>query len=359
MCDDLFNVLLKTIKDNLTPAIKEIFKSHPGQNVNSIDITKLAESIIPSDDKAPTDFVFKHEKNFVKKVHQNQKKISHLQNEIQLLTNKLNVAMRKMENNNKEITSLRKELTLTQIENDAKFLKVENKLQTVLENPTQHGNLENYRKKDQQEQNDIDILEQKIMLSTCSDKHEMMALIKKVEGETKKLSDRLEASAENVLEKQDALEQYMRRNSLILRGVRFYRGENINNIVLNILRNMGINITQKDIDRTHRIFIKHGKGRRNDPPLIIVKLISHDMKQCIFNKRDFLRQMPGFRGIYIDENLTSIRRNLYRRTREAFPSFDCWTNDGSIYLSRTDFNYGKTFKVTCHRDFHELLNFVY
>ena len=120
------------------------------------------------------------------------------------------------------------------------------------------------------------------------------------------MQDELEACKQ----KNDALEQYARRNTLELHGVPLTKGENTNDIAIDICASLGFNISFRDIDRSHR----NGKGnrRRNIPPIILVKFVSHDLKEAVYESRNLLRRMPQFRGIFINENLTAVRRELFK-----------------------------------------------
>ena len=80
--------------------------------------------------------------------------------------------------------------------------------------------------------------------------------------------------------------QYTRRNCLIIHGIHEVSGENTNEIIKNFIWDkLGIEVYNSDIDRTHRLkqtsSLNDGKPRP-----IIVKLVSHDLKNFIyFNKK--------------------------------------------------------------------------
>ena len=156
-------------------------------------------------------------------------------------------------------------------------------------------------------------------------------------------------------ERCDGLEQYTRRNTLELHGVPMTRGESTNDIAIDIFQAMGVDVTYADICRSHRNFTRRRRGNRNLPPIILVKLIRHDIKQIIYDNREVLRYLPGYRNIYVNENLTKSRRKLYGRVRTHFPHFKCTTNDGKIYLSGTNFNGGKKYRINCTKDYQALL----
>ena len=86
---------------------------------------------------------------------------------------------------------------------------------------------------------------------------------------------------ENLLEAQ---EQYSRKNCLLIYGLPAEVNENMDKTVIKFLEiNLGINITEKDLDRSYRL------SRPNSP--IIVKFRSHNLKTLIFScKKQAKRQ---------------------------------------------------------------------
>ena len=78
----------------------------------------------------------------------------------------------------------------------------------------------------------------------------------------------LENTIENLVEKQkslsseiDDLEQYSRRNCLVLHGVNESNDENTNEIIIKTFsEELGVEIKEDDLDRSHRL----GKPKRKD-----------------------------------------------------------------------------------------------
>ena len=78
----------------------------------------------------------------------------------------------------------------------------------------------------------------------------------------------LEKTIENLVEKQkslsseiDDLEQYSRRNCLVLHGVNESNNENTNEIIIKTFsEELGVEIKEDDLDRSHRL----GKPKRKD-----------------------------------------------------------------------------------------------
>ena len=92
---------------------------------------------------------------------------------------------------------------------------------------------------------------------------------------------------ENLAEKQkslsseiDDLEQYSRRNCLVLHGVNESNAENTNEIIIKTFsEELGVEIKEDDLDRSHRL----GKSKRKDnkPRPIIVKFARYAVRREI------------------------------------------------------------------------------
>ena len=145
--------------------------------------------------------------------------------------------------------------------------------------------------------------------------------------------------------KNDKQEQYSRRHILEVKGVPYQKGENTTETVIDIFRSMGLHISHRDICRSHR------NGRRGKGPRpIYVKFVRHDVKDQVFAQREVLRDIYCYRRVYIDENLTNFRRELYSQVRKE-KDFDHWTYDGAIYVSRIGVQNARVFKIVSHNDY--------
>ena len=72
------------------------------------------------------------------------------------------------------------------------------------------------------------------------------------------------------------LEQYTRRNSIRVFGIPEEANENTNDLIKDLSqKNLGITLTDSDLDRTHRVGPKNEEG---GPRAIIAKFSRHDMK---------------------------------------------------------------------------------
>ena len=101
------------------------------------------------------------------------------------------------------------------------------------------------------------------------------------------------------------MEQYSRRNCLVLHGVNKNNGENTNEILRNtFFEELGIEIKEDDLHRSHRL----GKSKRKDNkhrPIIVMFSHYAVRKEIFMNKR----KLKGKR-LLITESLTSSLMQL-------------------------------------------------
>lgn len=152
--------------------------------------------------------------------------------------------------------------------------------------------------------------------------------IKELETKIDNLEDQNEdlvTQNRNFLNKIDDLEQYSRRNCLLLHGVDENDDENTDELVLTTVAvEMGIQLNEEDIDRTHRL----GKPNRKDgkPRPIIVKFTRYAVRNKVFI---YKRSLKGKRFL-ITESLTAYRMKLLIEAQNKFGTKNVWTSDGRI-----------------------------
>jgi len=135
---------------------------------------------------------------------------------------------------------------------------------------------------------------------------------------TKQRVKEQEEEIDELYENMDTLEQYTRKNSLEIEGI----PENVCNdedADLKVTEALNINVKQEDINICHRI-----KRKKTKP--IIARFISHKVKRALYKQQVQLRNVSfsqlfpsasaaaraSSNRIFINENLTTHRRNLVR-----------------------------------------------
>ncbi|XP_033101563.1 uncharacterized protein LOC117104831 [Anneissia japonica] len=136
---------------------------------------------------------------------------------------------------------------------------------------------------------------------------------------------KLLAENRDIVDKLDELEQYSRRNCLLLQGVPESNNENTDSLALDVI-NSRINseVDLCDFDRTHRLGRRKVFENKPKPRPIIVKFTSYRTRSAVFRNKKSLKHS----GFSITENLTSRRLKLLH---EALRSETVWSMNGRIY----------------------------
>ncbi|XP_063970662.1 uncharacterized protein LOC135157761 [Lytechinus pictus] len=156
-------------------------------------------------------------------------------------------------------------------------------------------------------------------------------------AEIEKLREREEAAQQSILAlqvKTDDMEQYSRRKNIRIYGIEEKEGESTDEVVGNVAKRMGVEISLSDIDRSHRLgpVKAAGAAERSGSRPIIVKFASQNAKF------KFVRGRPSLKGssIYLNEDLTQRRQKLYHAARHAGKVEKVWAVDGRIYAGLKD-----------------------
>ena len=148
-------------------------------------------------------------------------------------------------------------------------------------------------------------------------------------------------------EKQDDLEQYGRRYSLRLHtDIQEEDREDTDQIVLDAVRETGVDIKLDDISRSHRVG-RFGRSTNSKPRAIIFRLISYRMRRDIFSHRKRL-----LRKQFIAEDLTAKRAHLLflcRNLKRAGVLQYVWSSDGRILVKQPGDN-AHTVHITSEGD---------
>ena len=143
----------------------------------------------------------------------------------------------------------------------------------------------------------------------------------------------LEDKCKSLEAKLDDIEQYSRRNCLLLHGVKESRKEDTTTTALTVLNEtLGTELDRDDIDRSHRIGSPNKtslEGERPKPRPIIIKFISYQQRRSVFSqKRKFKNS-----DYLITESLTKARMSTYRAAQKLVKEEriqSVWSVDGSI-----------------------------
>ena len=158
----------------------------------------------------------------------------------------------------------------------------------------------------------------------------------------------MERTQQSLTDELDELEQYSRRNCLVVHGLpensNAAGNENTTEAFLKVAGSLGVHLDAGCIDRSHRMGRTSPEyaGTRNPRP-VIVKFTSYEPRRAIFTSK---RKLKGTH-IVITGNLTRRRADLLRKARDSPNVEASWTSDGRIVCLLTN---GRKVTVTnaCH-----------
>jgi len=109
------------------------------------------------------------------------------------------------------------------------------------------------------------------------------------------------------------LEQYCRRNCLLIHGIPHVKGEDTDKVVLNFLKKkLDIELEDDSIYRSHRL--KSMTTTKNKPKPIIVKFVTHNDKDWVYYNKKKLKNQEYL----ITEYLTSVRLQCMEKLNEEY-----------------------------------------
>ena len=121
----------------------------------------------------------------------------------------------------------------------------------------------------------------------------------------------------------DQQAQYSRRNCLLFHEIKEEKGEDIDNIIINTVKEeMDIEISPEYLDR-----IRNPKTKKKER-LIIVKFVRYNLRHDIFKNKKLLKG----KGASITESLTKDRMAKLNEARETYGFRNVWTSDGKIFF---------------------------
>lgn len=188
-----------------------------------------------------------------------------------------------------------------------------------------------------QEKRINDILDEK--LATL---HDLEVAIDSKLQQMCKVESTVEASATKVTEisdRLDHLEQYSRRNNIRILGVEPKANECTDEVVCDIAKKIGVDITPSDIDRSHRLPNRQQTPKEDDSnkdkkprhPAIIVKFTSYKPKFKMMKNRRNLKTPEGTPSTVIVEDLTKKNAELLSAAFRKPNVKSSWSTDGRVF----------------------------
>ena len=160
----------------------------------------------------------------------------------------------------------------------------------------------------------------------------------------KKKIDEQEEEIAELYQLQDNLEQYTRKQSLEICGIPASAYASTEEAVLKIAGALDVTMSAEDINISHKI-------KSNGAGTILVKFQSHKAKSRLYKARTKLKNLrltdiftdvstatrvaAGTGRIFINENLTSYRKDLLRKANDKRKDkliISAWSTDGKIFV---------------------------
>jgi len=170
--------------------------------------------------------------------------------------------------------------------------------------------------------------------ATLSGISEELTVIKKELSQLKDDLATVTLSLQKQEESLDELEQYSRRNCLILHGVKEVPREDLMKTVLGVFRDkLGIDLLPDKIDRVHRLGVRERnrtaaqmvqQGKR----AIIIRFVAYRDRDVIWRAKRKLKNT----GILLTESLTAKRLKLLQQVKERYGQRNSWSLDGRIFV---------------------------
>ena len=121
----------------------------------------------------------------------------------------------------------------------------------------------------------------------------------------------------------DDLEQYSRRNCLLIHGVPETKGEETDTIAIDTFETqLKIKLKSRDLDRTHRI----GAPKKGKIRPIIVKFATYNKRRSVFKNKKLCKGSK----IALTESLTYMKVRLLNAAKKRFGKENVWTSDGEV-----------------------------
>ena len=123
----------------------------------------------------------------------------------------------------------------------------------------------------------------------------------------------------------DRLQQYSRRDNIRVYGIDETADECTNTIIVKLANDMGVEIPEQELSVSHRLGRKTGKPRP-----IIAKFVRRDTKTKMMRSKKELRGMSGYRNVFLNDELTTLRSKLVYELKRDETIKSVWTIDGRI-----------------------------
>ena len=125
----------------------------------------------------------------------------------------------------------------------------------------------------------------------------------------------------------DRLQQYTRRENVRISGIAEVDGENLKLKIIELGDEMGLSITERDINAVHRLGPARQGARSR---AIIVRFFARDIKHDFLVNKNKLKDKEAYRNVYINEDLTPLRSKLLQYAKRQDGVDSAYTREGKV-----------------------------
>lgn len=139
----------------------------------------------------------------------------------------------------------------------------------------------------------------------------------------------MEKKSDDFDDRLDALEQYSRRNCLLIHGVKEDDRENCLKVAEDFFSNkLRVKVNPILLGRAHRIGPHRASNDSSRP--IIVRFLSYQERDKVWRVKKNLKST----GFLITESLTATRKKILHEAKNWVGTRNVWTQDGKIVILR-------------------------
>ena len=125
----------------------------------------------------------------------------------------------------------------------------------------------------------------------------------------------------------DKLQQYTRRENVRISGLAKVDGENSKLKIIELGDEMGLSITERDINAAHCLGRTHQGARLR---AVIVRFFARDIKHYFLVNKNKLKDKDTYRNVYINEDLTPLRSKLLQYAKRHDGVDSAYTREGKV-----------------------------
>jgi len=124
----------------------------------------------------------------------------------------------------------------------------------------------------------------------------------------------------------DRLQQYTRKETVRIVGMKEEQGENLEKKVLSLFKETGVDVAETDLAVVHRTGMKNSNQSRH----ILARFVSRRKKKEVMMKRKNLKDKDGMKNVFINDDLTTLRSRLLKFMKQSGKFERVWTVEGRI-----------------------------